>query len=108
MVDEDQVSLPFNISFMVNARPSLIMHAATSLAVKNLFGPPPDVNSERAGGIVGIGTKWLFPEIQDINDGVFPRIEEIRMDQWVDCGLNDEQRVCIFGQSSNVGTTNCQ
>lgn len=98
VVEEDRVSLPFNISFMVNARPSFIMHAATSSVVKNIFGKPLRAESERPPGpIVGIGTKWLFPETEDIGDGIFTQIEEIPM--WFDPGLNDEQRVGILCQS---------
>jgi len=43
----------------------------------------------------GIGRKWLFPEPNDIGAGLQPIAEEILEEEWIDQGLNDEQRVSI-------------
>jgi hypothetical protein len=93
----DELHLSFNISFMMNARPSLMMQAATSTVVDAFFSKP-FVNSFFTGqalrGTVGVGTKWLFPQPKDVEGELAIWNGEIMEHEWVDAGLNQEQRVC--------------
>jgi hypothetical protein len=93
---EDELPLSFNISFMMNARPSLMMQAATSTVVDAFFSKP-FVNSFFTGqalrGTVGVGTKWLFPQPKDIEGEMTIWNGEIMEHEWFDAGLNQEQRV---------------
>jgi hypothetical protein len=90
---------------MMNARPSFMMQAATSMVVDAFFSKP-FVNSFFTGqalrGTVGVGTKWLFPEPKDIGGEVAIWNGEIMEHEWIDTGLNQEQRVsgCRFAETT--------
>jgi hypothetical protein len=81
---------------MMNARPSLMMQAATSTVVDAFYNKP-FVNSFFTGqtprATVGVGTKWLFPEPKDVEGEILICHGEIMEHEWVDAGLNQEQRV---------------
>jgi hypothetical protein len=83
----DKISLAFNVSFMVNARPLCLMEVAAS-TIANSLGTKDRSNT--------LARRWIFPDPDDLgdvpssstlNNGI---IEE---SQWVDGGLNTEQRV---------------
>jgi hypothetical protein len=95
---KDELPLSFNISFMMNARPSFMMQAAASTVV-DAFYSKPFVNSLFTGqalpSVVEIGTKWLFPEPKDVEGVLMIWNGEIMEHEWVDTGLNQEQRVGV-------------
>ena len=66
---------------MMNARPLFIMEEATSAIV----------GVHR--GNVGVGVKWLFPQPGDVEEVHVTSSHYISEDEWVDPGLNQEQRV---------------
>jgi hypothetical protein len=96
---KDELPLSFNISFMMNARPSFMMQAATSTVVDSFFSKPL-VNSFFTGqtlrSTVGVGAKWLFPEPRDVEGEFTIWNGEIMEHEWVDIGLNQEQRVSDY------------
>jgi hypothetical protein len=73
-----------------------MMQAATSTVVDAFFSKP-FVNSFFTGqalrGTVGVGTKWLFPQPKDVEGELAIWNGEIMEHEWVDAGLNQEQRV---------------
>lgn len=84
---DDKISLAFNVSFMINARPLCLMEVAASTIAKSLVTKDHSKTLAR---------QWIFPDLDDLDDippssmlnnGI---IEE---SQWVDGGLNTEQRV---------------
>jgi hypothetical protein len=82
---EDELPLAFNISFLINAAPACAMEAAVS-SIKEILVEDSSMN---------IARHWIFPEPQDFLKGT-PRLMNnafISKDEWVDPGLNNEQRV---------------
>jgi hypothetical protein len=92
---EDILPLQFNITFMMNARPSFMMQAAASAVVDALFGTKSFVNNLFGKSYLdnSLGARWLFPEPKDLEGYVFIREYDLSPDEWVDKGLNEEQRV---------------
>ena len=83
---EDKIPLAFNVSFMVNARPLCLMEVATSTITKSLITEDHSKTLAR---------QWIFPNSEDLKD-VSPSILNngiIEESQWLDGGLNTEQRV---------------
>lgn len=73
-----------------------MMQAATSTVVDAFFSKP-FVNSFFTGQALrdtaGVGTKWLFPQPKDV-EGEFTMWKgDIMENEWIDGGLNQEQRV---------------
>lgn len=97
--EKDKLPLSFNISFMMNARPSFMMHAATNTVVDAFFSKL-SVNSfftgQRIRDSTSVGTKWLFPEPHDAEGEFVVWSGEIMEAEWIDNGLNQEQRVSRF------------
>jgi len=85
----DPVPFTFNVSFMTNARPLCLMEAAVA-AVSNIL------TSAESG--TNLAQQWIFPDPEHFmnNPSVMLRNGEIKEEQWVDQGLNQEQRVSRF------------
>jgi len=83
---DDPVPFNFNVSFMTNAQPLCLMEAAVA-AVSNVL------TSAELG--TNLARQWIFPDPEDFANGpsVMLLNGEIKKDQWVDQGLNEEQRV---------------
>lgn len=81
---------------MMNARPSFVMQAATGNAVDAFFSKE-FVSSFFTGqplrNTVGVGTKWLFPKPNDVKGQFTLNDNGILEHEWIDGGLNEEQRV---------------
>ncbi|KAF8064102.1 P-loop containing nucleoside triphosphate hydrolase protein [Lyophyllum atratum] len=82
---EDQLPFLFNISFVASARPSFIMETASATMGDALSGAEPH----------NLARCWLFPEPQDLRSplSVFSVDRAFRDQDWVDAGLNPEQRL---------------
>lgn len=93
---EDVIPLKFNISFMTNARPFCLMESAVSTITELL-------NSEDTKQI-NLARQWTFPEPIDFFTAPSQKLEnaEIKESQWVDSGLNAEQRVCNFLLTASI------
>ncbi|RDB23524.1 RNA helicase Mov10l1 [Hypsizygus marmoreus] len=83
---EDELPLLFNISFVANARPSFTMdNAAATMgdALKADVGPH------------NLARYWLFPHPEDLNSpfSVYSVDQVFRDQDWIDQGLNPEQRL---------------
>ncbi|PPQ90281.1 hypothetical protein CVT25_013106 [Psilocybe cyanescens] len=85
---EDHFPFVFNVSFMTNARPLCVMEAAVSDVAKILNIEGPGINLAR---------QWLFPVPEDFvpAPSVLPRHADISESQWIDTGLNKEQRMAV-------------
>ncbi|KDR78399.1 hypothetical protein GALMADRAFT_245562 [Galerina marginata CBS 339.88] len=84
---EDVVSFKFNISFMTNARPLCLMQNAVGF-VANIL------NAEETG--VNLARQWIFPEPEDFTNAPSMLLKAgIAEEQWVDQGLNAEQRLAV-------------
>lgn len=89
-----------------------MMQAATSTVVDAFFSKP-FVNSFFTGkplqDSIGVGTKWLFPEPKDVEGEFVICHSDIMEHEWVDAGLNQEQRVSVLDLievvSFNVGAS---
>ena len=82
----DNIPLAFNVSFMVNARPLCLMEVASSTIANSLITEDHSKTLAR---------QWIFPNPEDLKD-VSPSILNngiIKESQWLDGGLNAEQRV---------------
>ena len=82
----DNIPLAFNVSFMVNARPLCLMEVASSTISNSLMTEDHSKTLAR---------QWIFPNPEDLKD-VSPSILNngiIEESQWLDGGLNTEQRV---------------
>ena len=82
----DKIPLAFNVSFMVNARPLCLMEIASSTIAKSLITEDHSKTLAR---------QWIFPNPEDLKD-VSPSMLNngvIEESQWLDGGLNTEQRV---------------
>lgn len=84
---DDKIPLAFNVSFMINARPLCLMEVAACTIANSLVTKDHTKTLAR---------QWIFPNLDDfdhvspssmLNNGI---IEE---SQWLDGGLNAEQRV---------------
>lgn len=97
---EDDIPLRFNISFMTNARSFCLMESAVSSVASML-------NSDNTKQL-NLARQWMFPEPKDFFRAPSQRLEnaEIKESQWVDSGLNAEQRVCEFNFSTY--RSNCE
>ena len=82
----DPVPFTFNVSFMTNARPVCLMESAVAAVSYILTSADSGTNLAR---------QWIFPDPEDFVDGpsVMLLNGEIKEEQWVDQGLNEEQRV---------------
>ncbi|KAF8966899.1 P-loop containing nucleoside triphosphate hydrolase protein [Flammula alnicola] len=89
---DETVPFFFNVSFMTNARPVCVMQAAVTTVARILSSQEEGVNLAR---------QWLFPEIEDFTDkpSVMLRNGQIAEAQWVDAGLNAEQRLAVISVS---------
>lgn len=99
----DSVPFTFNVSFRTNARPICLMESVVAAVSYILTSAEFGTNLAR---------QWIFPETEDFVNGpsVMLLNGEIKEEQWVDQGLNDEQRVsrllyklCRLLISSSVG-----
>lgn len=83
--DLEKVPFEFNLSFLTNARPLCTMQRAVSSIAKHLTSASPIANLAR---------RWIFPDISDITNST-PTLTPLYIleDQWIDAGLNAEQRV---------------
>ncbi len=84
----ERVPFAFNVSFAANARPLCAMQAAAD-AVARVLG----ADSDNKG--VNLARQWIFPDITDFvsQPCAMLRGGEITETQWIDPGLNAEQRV---------------
>ncbi|KAK7460460.1 adenylosuccinase ade13 [Stygiomarasmius scandens] len=83
---DDTLPLFFNISFLTNARPSLLMERA----VATLGAALSTVNGKR-----NLADRWLFPgktDMEDTQTKPIPSTPPMFGEFWVDGGLNAEQR----------------
>ncbi|KAJ3505597.1 hypothetical protein NLJ89_g7334 [Agrocybe chaxingu] len=85
---EDDVPLKFNVSFMMNARALCYMETAVAAVAEFLNDEAPGTNLTR---------QWIFPEPEDYVKAPSKKMRdaEIKETQWVDSGLNDEQRLAV-------------
>ena len=88
---DDPLPLVFNVSFLVNARPLFNMEAAVATLDKALtaqFGPH------------NLARHWLFPNPEDLESpfSTYAVDRDFSDKDWVDKGLNSEQRVSIWSQ----------
>ncbi|GAW07733.1 P-loop containing nucleoside triphosphate hydrolase protein [Lentinula edodes] len=81
---DEEVPPALNLSFITNARPSVVMDVAVSTLASAL-----DSNGKR-----DVAHRWLFPEMDDLhlNLPVPSTPPNITGEVWVDNGLNAEQR----------------
>ncbi|KAJ4480980.1 P-loop containing nucleoside triphosphate hydrolase protein [Lentinula aciculospora] len=81
---DEEVPPVLNLSFITNARPSVVMDVATSTLSAIL-----ESNGKR-----DIAHRWLFPEMDDLhlNHPVPSTPPNMTEEVWVDNGLNAEQR----------------
>ncbi|KAJ3811569.1 P-loop containing nucleoside triphosphate hydrolase protein [Lentinula aff. lateritia] len=94
---DEEVPPVLNLSFITNARPSVVMDVAISTLASAL-----DPNGKR-----DVAHRWLFPEMNDLhlNLPVPSTPPYITGEVWVDNGLNAEQRFaasCISKYQSPV------
>ncbi|KAJ3937652.1 MAG: P-loop containing nucleoside triphosphate hydrolase protein [Lentinula lateritia] len=94
---DEEVPPVLNLSFITNARPSVVMDVAVSTLASAL-----DPNGKR-----DVAHRWLFPEMDDLhlNLPVPSTPPNITGEVWVDNGLNAEQRFaasCISKYQSPV------
>jgi hypothetical protein len=84
---EDDIPLRFNLTFMMNARPLCSMQCAVATVAKLLTCEDPKATN--------LARHWTFPNPQDFLEAPPRKIEnaEIKESQWMDAGLNAEQRV---------------
>lgn len=82
---EDIIPLHFNITFVVDARPLCAMEVAVAQA---------GLAMESAG--FSRTRQWLFPEPSSKPAPTCTKSEIIQENDWVDKGLNHEQRVSAF------------
>ncbi|KAH0579747.1 hypothetical protein H2248_002584 [Termitomyces sp. 'cryptogamus'] len=82
---DDALPFLFNISFITNARPSFIMETASATMGAALAVANPD----------NLARRWLFPEPDDLASysSVYSVDRAFRDQDWVDQGLNPEQRL---------------
>jgi hypothetical protein len=82
----DPVPFAFNVSFMTNARPLCLMEAAVAAVSNILTSAEPGTNLAR---------QWILPDPEDFANGPSVMLLNggIKEEQWVDKGLNEEQRV---------------
>jgi helicase MOV-10 len=83
---DDKIPLAFNISFMANARPLCIMEVAASTVAQSL-------NTKDQSK--PLARQWIFPDPEDVKDAPPSMLNNgmIEDSQWLDGGLNTEQRV---------------
>ena len=90
----ERVPFAFNVSFAANARPLCAMQAAAD-AVARVLSADPDNKG------VNLARQWIFPDSTDFvsQPCAMLRGGEITEAQWIDPGLNAEQRVrcLVFG-----------
>jgi hypothetical protein len=90
-----EIPLLFNISFMMNSRYLFSMQIASS-DISEVLIRKPATNGLVPGETLwhsDMGRRWLFPEPADVGDELQLLSEEILEQQWIDGGLNKEQRV---------------
>ncbi|KAG5635252.1 hypothetical protein H0H81_011938, partial [Sphagnurus paluster] len=82
---DDSLPFLFNISFVANARPSFLMETATFT-----MG-----NALKDGIAHNLARHWLFPEPEDLSSplSLYSVDLSFRDEDWVDKGLNPEQRL---------------
>ncbi|KAG6908482.1 hypothetical protein DXG01_004485 [Tephrocybe rancida] len=81
---DDTLPFLFNISFIANARPSFIMETASHAMGAALNVP----------GANNLARHWLFPEHDEGSPiSVCSADREFKEEDWVDKGLNPEQRI---------------
>ena len=88
----------FNVSFLTNARPFVAMDEATSLLDDMLIRPAKQSSSSDSDKTLkfrSVAHRWLFPEPLDVllDPPVLVTLPENENLQWVDSGLNCEQKV---------------
>lgn len=83
---EDPLPLVFNVSFMVNAHPLFNVEAAVATLDKALTAKV---------GFHNLGRHWLFPNPEDLDSpsSTYAVDRDFQDKDWVDKGLNPEQRV---------------
>lgn len=84
---EDEIPFKFNLTFMMNARPLCSMQGAVTTVAMML--------SDEDVKATNLARYWTFPKPRDFIESPPRMLEnaEIKESQWMDSGLNDEQRV---------------
>lgn len=85
---EDPLPLVFNVSFMVNAHPLFNVEAAVATLDKALTAKV---------GFHNLGRHWLFPNPEDLDSpsSTYAVDRDFQDKDWVDKGLNPEQRLAV-------------
>ena len=81
---DDKIPLAFNVSFMVNARPLCLMEVAASTIAQSLSTEDQSKT---------LAQQWIFPNPEDLTNAPPLNNGIIEESQWLDGGLNTEQRV---------------
>lgn len=90
---DDSFDLSFNVSFMPSARPFIRMNVATNIMAEALNS---NNNKTRL-----FFHQWLFPEVEHINKSPRTRATTSPLkENWIDKGLNSEQRLAALLVSS--------
>lgn len=84
---EDDIPLRFNLTFMMNARPLCSMQCAVATVAGLL--------SSEDSKATNLARPWIFPDSQHFLQSPPRKLKnaEIKEGQWMDKGLNAEQRV---------------
>ncbi|KAF9480299.1 P-loop containing nucleoside triphosphate hydrolase protein [Pholiota conissans] len=87
---EEVVPFSFNVSFMTNSGPLCTMQTAVASVARLLTLP--DQNKH-----ANLARQWIFPDVPDFTDSqcVVLKNGKIQEDQWIDSGLNAEQRLAV-------------
>ena len=129
--EQGPLPLQFNVSFILNSRSLFYMHAAVStlaascsvvtggespsadqnsgkLDVSSLFIATPSA-SLRGEERLGLVRRWLFPEVKDMEELSVMQVRgsNISDREWIDQGLNPEQRVSSLDSKRSCKLTKC-
>ncbi|KAG5646161.1 hypothetical protein DXG03_004214 [Asterophora parasitica] len=97
---DDELPFVFNVSFIPNARPSFVMETAAATMGDALTGSKnktafPYLRATPVHDQHNLARHWLFPEPKDLNSplSVYAVERAFLEHDWVDQGLNPEQRL---------------
>lgn len=91
----DELGLYFNVSFIINARPLFLMEAAADTFANELALPESKWPN--------FARRWLFPEPTDLSSTCsisFPLPKTIEVEDYIDQGLNEEQKLAAVSIST--------